>query len=222
MLKLDLQFFGGRGASSGGGGGGGGTGGIKESDILGTSSLVSEREGKQKLVDDTLAVFSDFYDEYGTQVEDIQLAELKPGVGALAYYDYGGNIAVNQAYFSDAVMGRAYARCVEDGFHPSNGSKTALQAVVAHEIGHKLTADVAAKMGMSSGELHGAASKIVGEANKKGKFGGTKKLAKSISGYAMENYAETVAEAVSDVYCNGRKAKSASRAIVDVINGYLK
>ena len=96
MLKLDLQFFGGRGARSGGGGRGGATGGLKESDILGTTSLISEREGKQKLVDDTLAVFQDFYDEYGTEVTDIQLATLKPGANALAYYDMDGNIAVNQ------------------------------------------------------------------------------------------------------------------------------
>ena len=216
MLKLDLQFFGGRGASSGGGGGG--VTGIKESDILETTSLVSQRETQRELVDDTLAVFQDFYDEYGTQLEDIELATLKPGASALAYYSHDGVIAVNQSYFDNAKMGTAYADCVASGFHPSNGNKTALQAVVAHEIGHKLTADVATKLGHS--DLHSAARTIVAEATKRS--GSKKSLASSISGYAKKNHAETIAEAVSDVYCNGSKASKASRAIVDVVNRYLK
>lgn len=216
MLKIDLQFFGGRGASSGGGGG---ATGIKESDILETTSLVSQRETQRELVDDTLAVFQDFYDEYGTQLEDIELATLKPGANALAYYSHDGVIAVNQAYFDNAKMSTAYADCVASGFHPTNGSKTALQAVVAHEIGHKLTHDVAAKLGHN--DLHSAASTIVTQASKNSKLG-VKKMAASISGYAKKNHAETIAEAISDVYCNGSKASKASRAIVDVVNGYLK
>ena len=217
MLKLDLQFFGGRGASSGGGDGGA-TGGVKESDILSTTSLISERERQQAEVDDVLGVLSDFYDEYGAQV-DTEIATMKAGSNALAYYSYDGVVAVNQSYFDSAKMSTAYAECVKTGFHPSNGSKSAMQAVVAHEMGHKLTADVATRLG--HGDLHTAAATIVSEASKRtGKS--TKQMAKSISGYAKKNHAETVAEAISDVYCNGSKASKASRSIVDVVNGYLK
>ena len=47
-------------------------------------------------------------------------------------------------------------------------------------------------------------------------------MASKISGYAKTNPAETVAEAFCDVYCNGSKARKESKAIVNVIDGYLK
>ncbi len=219
MFRIDLQFFGGRGSRSSGGGGGG-TGGVSAADILDTRSLISEREGKRELVDETLAVFNDVYEEYGAQVNDIQLATMTPGSGTLAYYDYGGNIAFNEVYFNSAKMNAAYEYSVKTGFHPSNGNKTALQAVAAHELGHKLTADIAQKMGV--GDLHRAANSIVGEAKKTTKHKTANAMAKKISGYATTNTAETVAEAFADVYCNGNKARSESKAIVNVLNKHLK
>lgn len=219
MIKINLQFFGGRGARSGGGRYGGGGAGHAVS----TTSLISERERQQALVDETLQVFSDFNDEYGTQVTDIELATMDAaGMSTMAYYDMAGNIAFNQAYFDSATMDKAYARCVSDGFHPSNGNKTALQAVAAHELGHKLTADVATKMGMSSTDLDRAATGIVKEAMKSTKHRGVVQMASKISKYATHSNAEAIAEAVSDVYCNGKKARSESRAIVSVVNKYLK
>ena len=47
-------------------------------------------------------------------------------------------------------------------------------------------------------------------------------MAKNISGYAGHSNAECIAEAVSDVYCNGRKASAESRAIVKELNTILK
>lgn len=47
-------------------------------------------------------------------------------------------------------------------------------------------------------------------------------MASKISGYATHSNAEAVAEAIADVYCNGKKAKSESKAIVNVMNKYLK
>lgn len=220
MIRIDLQFFGGRGSRSGSGryGGDGGVG-----HAISTTSLVSEREGRQAIVDETLQVFSDFYDEYGTVVTDIEIAIMdEGGAGTLAYYDMGGNIAFNNSFFDSKTMDTAYARCVADGFHPSNGSKTGLQAVAAHEIGHKLTADVALKMGMSSTDIDGAATKIVKEARKSTKHKGVVQMASKISTYATHSNAEAIAEAISDVYCNGKKAKSESKAIVGVVNKYLK
>ena len=215
MLKLNLQFFGGRGARSGGGRYGGGGGGH----AISTTSLVSERETQRALVDETLSVFSDFYDEYGTQVTDIQLATMDAaGMTTMAYYDAGGNIAFNKSYFDSATMEKAYARCVADGFHPSNGNKTGLQAVAAHELGHRLTVEVGNKMGKY--DIDSAATAIVNEARKSTKHRGVVQMASKISKYATHSNAEAIAEAVSDVYCNGKKARVESRAIVDVIKKY--
>jgi hypothetical protein len=200
----------------------GGGAGISDADILSTTSLVSEREGNQALVDETLAVFKDVYDEYGAQVTDIQIATLKPGVPALAYYDGNGNIAFNKVYFDNAKMESAYDACVKSGFHPSKGNKTAMQAVAAHELGHKLTADVGTKLGMGGLDLDRAATQIVKEARGATKHRGVVQMASKISKYATSSNAEAIAEAFADVFCNGKKAHSESKAIVNVMNKYLK
>lgn len=221
MIKLNLQFFGGRGASSGGGGGG--TGGVSSSDILNTRSLISERESQQALVDETLAVFDEVYNEYGTQVEDIHLATMKPGAGALAYYDSDDNIAINEKYFNSKTMGQAYADSVASGFHPSNGNKTALQAVVAHELGHKLTEQVGAKLGKPGfAHIDATSRSIVSKASKAAGYKDVKSFRAKISGYAKSSNAEAIAEAFSDVFCNGKKARKESQSIMTVIKSYLK
>lgn len=195
------------------------SGGISAADIVSTTSLVSAREENPKLVDQTLSTFKDFHDEYGTVIGDIELATLKgKGNMALGYYD-GENIAINKSYFNDR-MADAYKASVDDGFHPSNGNKTALQAVVAHEIGHQLTDAVGGKIGTSS--IDESAGRIVNEARKNTSHKGVVQMAGKISKYATSSNAEAIAEAVADVYCNGRKAKSESHAIVNVINKYLK
>lgn len=220
-MFINLQFFGGRGSSSSSSGGG--TGGISGADILETRSLISERETQQELVDETLAVFQSVYGEYGAQVEEIQLATLTPGSNALAYYDADDNIAFNEAYFNKETMNAAYAESVRQGYHPSNGSKTALQAVASHELGHKLTADIATKMGYSGfGGLDKASDKILKQALGQTKHKNIASMKGKISGYAKTSSAEAIAEAFADVYCNGKKAKTESRAIVNVIDGYLK
>lgn len=222
MLRLNLQFFGGRGATSGSGGAGGAnTGG--NIDVANTKSLVSERENQQALVDETLQVFSDVNDMYGTQVTDILIAELGKGSNTLAYYDAGDNIAINEKYFNSKNMSKAYADSVASGFHPSNGNKTALQAVVAHELGHKITEQVGAKMGQGGFfNIDKTANSIVGQAKKGSGHKTVASFRSAISGYAKKNNAECIAEAFSDVFCNGKKAKKESRAVVTVIDKYLK
>jgi hypothetical protein len=212
--------MGGRGASSGGSGWTGGNSTLNPADIVSTTSLVSAREGKQLEVDETLQTFKDVADEYGYIIDDIQIATIKgDGASTMAYYD-GSNIAVNASYFEKATMEYVYADCVKNGFHPSQGNKTALQAVASHELGHALTDAVAPKMGAIKGDT---ANAILKEAKKAGKFKGTvADMAGKISGYAKFNPRECIAEAFSDVYCNGKKANKESQAIVSVMNKYLK
>ena len=220
MLKIDLQFFGGRGASAGRESGGGG---VNPGDIVSTESFMSARGRMQNSADAALQVFKDVQEEYGYVVNDIEIATMKGnGASVLAYYD-GANIAFNQSYLKGDNMAKAYEQCIKSGYHPSNGNKTPLQAVAAHELGHGLTDAVAAKMGLSGlGRTNQAATNIVNEARKATKHRGVVQMASKISRYATSSNAEAVAEAFSDVYCNGKKARSESRAIVDVVNKYLK
>ena len=213
--------MGGRGARSGAGRQGGG-GGISASDILSTRDLISDREHNQSFVDELMTPFWNANNEYGYAVEQVQVATLKPNARAIAYYD-GANIAINESYYNKKGLERAYAECVKTGFHPSKGKKTAAEAVMAHEIGHALTDAVGKKMGITGfGNTDKAATRIVSEARKQTKHRGVVQLASKISGYATHSNAEAIAEAYSDVYCNGSRAKSESKAIVNVINSYLK
>lgn len=206
--------------NSGGKGSWTGGGTLSPSDIVSTTSLVSAREGKQTEVDETLQAFRDVAEEYGYIIDDIQLATLKgKGVTTMAYYD-GSNIAVNKSYFDKARMESAYTGCVEIGFHPSQGNKTALQAVASHELGHALTDAVGSKMTGIKGDT---ATAILKEAKKQGKLkGNLAYIASKISGYAKASPDECIAEAFADVYCNGTKAHKESQSIVSVMNKYLK
>ena len=212
--------MGGRGSSSGGEGwlGGGGGGSI---DILDTTSLISAREGQKLEVDETLQTFKDMNDQYGYQVDDLQLATMGAGgAGVMAYYD-GSNIAFNQKYFNKQLIEGAYANDAKKGFHPSQGNKTALQAVASHEIGHALTDKAIAKMGSKAGK--DGAEAILKEAQKQaGNRGKLANMASKISGYAKTSARECIAEAFADVYCNGGRAKKESQSIVYVMNKYLK
>lgn len=217
MLKINIQLFGGRGSSSGGFGGGGS--GLSSADILETSSFVSERGNYPETVDEALQVFKDVNDEYGFVINDIEMAKLKSGANAIAYYD-GSNIGWNETFMNKQTLEKSYADCVKQGFHPSKGNKTAVQAVASHELGHALSAEVGKKMGGKN--IDQASSQILKEAKKQTGNNKMADMARKISGYATHSPAETIAEAFSDVYCNGKKAHKESIAIVNVMNSYLK
>lgn len=105
------------------------------------------------------------------------------------------------------------------GFHPSRGTKTGTEAVAIHEAGHALTDKLAANNGYS--DLHAFSADIVKKAYKKSSMkGGNRGFAKTISQYATKNYAECVAEAVTDWYCNGNKAANASKLIMAELKKY--
>ena len=216
MLKINIQLFGGRGSSSGGFGGGGG--GLTSADILATTSFVSERGNYKDTVDEALGVFSDVKDKYGFIINDIEMATIKDGKSAIAYYD-GSNIGWNEKFMNKQTLENSYAECVKQGFHPSKGNKTAVQAVASHELGHALSAEVGRKMGGKG--IDQASAQILKEAKKQTGHKKSIDVAKKISGYATHSPAETIAEAFSDVYCNGKKAHKESIAIVNVMDKYL-
>ena len=208
--------MGGRGAISSGRYGGGG---LSPSDILSTNSFVSERHNYD-ISNDVLDVFKNVNEEYGYVIGDILVAKIKNKSNhTMAYYD-GTNIGFNEAYASTKVLNKAYANCVKSGFHPSNGNKSPAEAVASHELGHALTDAVGKKMGGL--DIDRASDRIVKEAKKQTAHRGVVQMAKKISTYATHSNAEAIAEAFSDVYCNGKKAHKESQAIVNVINSYLK
>ena len=209
--------MGGRGASSGGMAGGGNI------NIISTTSLIS-KEGKPAEINSVLGVLKDVDSQYGTdsQLSDGQLAKLgKKDQGVMAYYDSQGNLAVNEKYFDTKIMNDAYDKCVSSGFHPPRGNKSGLEAVAAHEMGHKLTDAAGVKAGAGSWKIDSTADKIVNEAASSLGYKNTKSFVSKISGYAKHNNAEAVAEAFADVYCNGTKARKESRAIVKSLNKYF-
>ena len=210
----------GRGSSKAGGSGG---------DLLGKSSspqnvsdikdMLSQRGKYQTEVDEVMAVSQRLNNLYGDEgvIRQFQTAKMS---GAYAYYDSTGNIAVNQRYMNSAAMNKSFDAGVKIGFHPSRGNKSGLEATAAHEFGHALTDKAAQKMGAKS--LEKAARKIVERARVKTGHKTNLDMAKKISGYAEYNFAECVAEAFGDWYCNGTKAKKESRAIVSVLNSYVR
>lgn len=196
------------------------TGGLSPNDIISTRHILTGAGEDVKSFGDVVDTLKEFNQMYGLSTDNTRLAKLKPKSNAMAFYD-GDGIAINEKYFKSGVMDSAYKACVESGFHPSNGNKTAMQAVVAHELGHSLTDVVGSKLGVA-GNIDTFATTIVNEAMKNKKRKDVNKFTSKISGYAKQSNAEAIAEAVSDVYCNGKKAKSESKAIVDVMNKYLK
>lgn len=201
----------------------GGGEGVKESDIKSTTDMLSAKNpSNAEAVNDYLQVAKDLAEEYGkdAQIDSFQIAELKPKAGGvIAYYD-GSHIALNEKFVDAGKMNKAYDECTKAGFHPSRGNKSGSQAVASHEYGHALTDAVAKKIGVKS--LDAAADRIVNEARAQTGHRGVVKMAEKISKYATYSNAEAIAEAFSDVYCNGKKAKKESQAIVNVMNKYLK
>ena len=221
-FKFNLQLFGGRGSGSSSKGRTPGGGGIKPEEILDTRELVTTRAEHQAETDELLGTARDFRDKYGDDgiTEELQLATLKPSAqDAMAYCDSFGNVAFNENYFNKKKLTTAYDECVKSGYHPGRGNKTAVQAVAAHELGHHINNKLAARLGKDSDAL---ATEICNTARKQTKHRGVVQMENKISRYASSNNKEAIAEAMADVYCNGKKAKKESIAIVNVIDSYYK
>ena len=201
---------------------GGATGGLNPSDILGTSNLLIDTGLDDVTRGQVSKTLKDFQDEYGLEYSNTRIAELKPKANALAYYD-GEGIAINSKYLNSDKMNDAMKECAESGFHPPMGNKSGMEAVVSHELGHALTDMVGVKMGNQSWvDFDKTSTAIVNEARKQTKHRGVVQMASKISGYATHSNAEAIAEAISDCYCNGKKARAESKAIKSVVDKYLK
>ena len=197
---------------------GGITSGVNPNDIKGTTNLLIDTDLDEITRGEVTRTLKDFQDKYGLEYNNTRIANMKPGTGVLAYYD-GEGIAINNEYLNSDTMNAVYKKSVESGFHPSNGSKTGMEAVVSHELGHAVNGIIADRMGTS---LDASADRIVNEAMKNTKHKSVSTFQSKISGYAKQNYAETVAEAMADCYCNGKKARSESKAIQKVVDKYMK
>ena len=154
-----------------------------------------------------------FEREYGDAVKGMNLSVATfndPSVlGA-----YGQNtLYMNERYVKNANLTAAMQAGAKSGFHPGIGNKTGAEAVASHEISHKLGEVASQKAGISQQEIVARAAKKLGIK--------TENMAGHISKYARTNYAETIAEAGADVYCNGAKASRVSKAIVAEVKSLL-
>lgn len=225
-MRINLQFFGGRGSSSGGGASlPGKSKGISSASISREVDVWSYRHNKnnEPFVDAMNTAARNISDDFPglmDTVESVNASTLKGAAArsVLGYYGDGG-VALNTNFTDVNKMNNVYDSAVKSGYHPSRGNKSGTEAVMYHEMGHALTDHIKAKVGAKN--LDTASKKIVNDAYKasNGK-GGTLAWAGKISGYAKESFAECVAEAVSDFYCNGNKAKSQSKAIMTQLKKY--
>lgn len=151
--------------------------------------------------------------EYGNIVSKAKLAVADLGTGALGASD-GYTVYMSRDYVKNANMTKAMKEAEKTGFHPKLGKKTGAEAVTAHELGHYLAEQAMRKAKIDERQIVGRAAKKVGVK--------VNNMAGKISGYARYNYAETIAEASADVFCNGRRASKASRAIMSEIKSILK
>ena len=214
-IQLNLQLFGGRGASSGGAGefGAGMQNKSSSTRVIDSNPLTDEiGRGGGSFANEIMNTRDAFEAEYGSAVKHMNLSVARFS-DATTLGAYGGNtLYMNRSYVSNRNLTDAMKNT--DGFHPGIGNKTGAEAVAAHEIGHRLGEVAAQKAGISERDIVARAGKTVKIS--------TANMAGHISGYARTNYSETIAEASADVFCNGNKASKASKAIMAEVKKILK
>lgn len=173
-------------------------------------------EGARKIQND----FPDLMDKTVNAINAAELGDADKYTTLGFYSPSEKSVSLNTNFTDIDKMNAVYDSSVSSGYHPSRGNLSGTEAVALHELGHALTDHVAQKMGAAS--LDDAARRIFNAAYRatkgRGKF---KEWAGNISGYAQENYAETVAEAVADYYCNGSNAHPYSIAIMNELKKYI-
>ena len=229
MLKMNLQFFGGRGADSGLGSGSGSTFSHKKDKDIWEYRHNQKNERFVDNVNQTIREMGDNFGELQSTINDVYTAKLsgKGSAGVLAFWNENGELGINKRFANVDKIKAVYNESVKTGFHPSKGNKTAEQAVISHELGHTLTSKALA-IQRTKGKFKGISgfdsisAEIVLGARRNSGYRTSGKMAQAISRYAVSSNAECIAEAVSDVYCNGRKASDASKAVVKELKKWLK
>lgn len=223
MIELNLQMFGGRGADGSGGslsngGGGEGVNIVSQTDVW----TYRHRRDNEAFVDDINGAVRQANDDFPGLTSDT-ITEINSSVfgGTDAFNTLGcygqGQLDLNSNFTDVEKMNRVYD--ADGSHHPGRGNKSAVEAVTYHELGHAITDHIGKKNGF--GDIDKTSNKIVKDAYKaSGAKGGNKAWAGKISGYAQKNYAECVAEAVCDWYCNGSKASTTSKAIMAELRKY--
>lgn len=216
----------GRGSSLGGGRSLGGGGGAPVS-VINATDVWSYRhtQGNEPFVDSInqglMAIDNDFPGfANGINTVDAVTMSGADGMNTLGYWAPGTKqLGMNQRYTDVDKMNTVMDDAAKNGFHPSRGNKTGTEAVAIHEGGHALTDYLAQKTG-ARGLEEVSANVVKAAYRKSGMKGGNRTFAGTISRYAQSNYAECVAEAVADWYCNGSKASKASKLIMDELKNY--
>lgn len=210
----------GRGSSSAGGGTGPFGGGMENGKDT-TTRVLSSRpltevigSGGGQYANEIMNTRDAMEREYGDAVTmmNLSLGKFSDSSVLGAYGDntlYMAEKNVKNPYLTESMK-----QAAASGFHPQIGDKTGAEAVAAHEIGHRLGEIAAQKAGITE-------KQVVARAAVRARIR-TENMAGYISGYARSNYSETIAEAASDVYCNGSKASKASRAIMREVKSILK
>ena len=217
--------MGGRGASSGGLGASSGKNinVVSELDVWSYRHNPNNEPFFEEIISGVRKIENDFPGIMSETVASVNAATLAGADknNTLGYYSSSDkSVSLNTNYTDVDKMNYVYDASVSAGYHPPRGNTSGTEAVALHEMGHALTDHVAKKMGAK--DLDAAAKTIVDNAYKGsgGRGATSKKWAGNISGYATESYAECVAEAVADYYCNGNKAKPQSTAIMNELRKY--
>ena len=207
----------GRGSSKAGGGVGKYGGGMEDkgssATLLNSHPLTDEiSKGGGSFANEIMNTRDAMEAEYGPAVKQMNLSVGKfKERGVLGAYG-NDTLYMNEKYVKNKNLTDTMKNT--DGFHPGIGNKTGAEAVASHEIGHRLGEVAAKKAGISERDIVDRAAKKVGIK--------TENMAGHISQYARTNYAETIAEASADVFCNGNKANRASKAIMAEVKTILK
>ena len=163
----------------------------------------------ERFVDNINTTIKDMADTYKGlmgAINDVYMAKVDKDT-VMAYWTPGtGELGFSNKYGSMEKMAKSYEECVKEGFHPSNGNKKNMGSRDFDEIAKKVVRDAKSILNKQAGKT---------------RYRGTRKIAAGISEYAKSSNAECIAEATSDVYCNGSKASRESKAVVEALKKYL-
>lgn len=208
---------GGRGSSSGKG---------SSSDKASSSGSFSFQHDKsvqnldQRVVSEFEQAIHDVLSDFGLPDDTVTRINgyiLKADKRTLAAANGLNQIGLNPEFFSDYSKASKFSN---DGYTIADG----IVGTATHETGHvianqilKMSMPGAKRIDIETAKKNGKIEKkILLEAKKR--FGSNP----PISPYGSTKFAEKVAEAVSDVYTNGKKANPYSKVIVEVMKDMLK